>query len=97
MILNKLQESKEVTEQKFSMNNPLIKIYARFDCRRAEIFDSVTLSMRIMSEINFSFDKMYINFNEQAFNKEITDPDGEVLNLKEKQVFQNDAITTIFI
>jgi len=95
LILQKFEESKEKTNQKFSMNNPLIKVYARFDCRSAEIFDSVTLSIRILSEIDFKFNKMYINFNEKSFNKEIYDEDGGSLQLSEHQTFQND--TTIFI
>jgi hypothetical protein len=95
LILNKFDESKDKTDQKFSMNNPLIKVYGRFDCKNAEIFDSVTLSLRILSEINFSFNTLYINFNEKAFNKEIYDADGDVSKLLEHETFQND--TTIFI
>ena len=95
LILNKFEESKDKTDQKFTMNNPLIKVYGRFDCRNAEIFDSVTLSIRILSEINFSFNKLYINFNEKSFNTEIYDSDGDVLQLKERETFQND--TTIFV
>lgn len=94
-IISKFEESKELTNQKFAMNNPLIRVYARFDCKRAEIFDSVTLSIRIISAIDFSFNKLYVNFNEKAFNKEIFDADGGNLNLYQKQTYQNDI--TIFI
>lgn len=30
-IISKFEEAKEVTNQKFTMNNPLIRVYARFD------------------------------------------------------------------
>ena len=94
-IISKFEESSELTNQKFAMNNPLIRVYARFDCKRAEIFDSVTLSIRIISAIDFTFNKLYVNFNEKAFNKEIFDADGEELKLHQNQTYQNDI--TIFI
>jgi hypothetical protein len=94
-IISKFEEAKETTNQKFTMNNPLIRVYARFDCKTAEIFDSVTLSIRILSAIDFKFNKLYINFNEKSFNKEIFDSDGGELELKQDQTYQNDL--TIFI
>lgn len=94
-IISKFEESKEAINQKFALNNPLIKVFARFDCKTAEIFDSVTLSIRILSAINFKFNKLYINFNDKSFNKEIFDSDGNELELKPDSTYQNDL--TIFI
>ena len=94
-ILDQFENARDKTDQTFTLNNPLIRVYARFDRKRAEIFDSVTLSIRIISAINFSFNKLNINFNEKAFNKEIFDEDGGELKLLENNTFQNDI--TIFI
>lgn len=62
---------------------------------KAEIYDSVTLSIRIMSEINFSFNKLHVNFNETSFNRVIFDEDNQELSLIENNAYQNDL--TIFI
>ena len=94
-ILEQFENAKDKTDQIFTLNNPLIRVYARFDRKRAEIFDSVTLSIRIISAIDFSFNKLNINFNEKSFNKEIFDEDGSELKLIENSTFQNDI--TIFI
>lgn len=94
-ILTKFEESKELKSQIFTMNNPLIRVYARFDVKRAEIFDSVTLSIRINSSIDFSFDKLYVSFNEKEFNKEIFDVDGGQLHLYQNSTYNNDL--TIFV
>lgn len=94
-ILEQFENTKDKTDQTFTLNNPLIRVYARFDRKSAEIFDSVTLSIRIISAIDFSFNKLNINFNEKAFNKEIFDEDGSELKLVENNTFHNDI--TIFI
>jgi len=93
-ILTKFEES-NLKSQIFTMNNPLIRVYARFDVKRAEIFDSVTLSIRIDSSIDLNFNKLYVNFNEKGFNKEIFDADGEELKLQPSVAYSNDL--TIFI
>ncbi|CAI2373283.1 unnamed protein product [Moneuplotes crassus] len=93
-ILTKFDES-NLQSQIFTMNNPLISVYARFDVKRAEIFDSVTLSIRIDSSIDLTFNKLYVNFNEKGFNKEIFDSDGGELKLQSSVQYSNDL--TIFV
>lgn len=89
------KQSKNPLSYKFTMNNPLIRVFARFDWKRAEIFDSVNLCIRIVSAIDLKFNKLYINFNDKGLNKEIFNADGEELQLRSDQTYQNDL--TIFI
>jgi hypothetical protein len=94
-IISKFEESNQMSSQIFTMNNPLIRIYARFDCKRAEIFDSVGLSIRIDSLIDFSFNKIQLNFNEKTFNKEIDSDEGQEIHLSPDSTYQKDL--TIFV